>query len=53
MTQPETEPFTKSLERMNLFQELEARPVPPRDAKPADVASIDLGQRRRRGSPGW
>src|SRR5437867_9887097 len=38
MTQPETEPFTKSLERMNLFQEPEARAL---------IADLDLPEGSR------
>src|SRR5207245_414883 len=38
MTQPETEPFTKSLERMNLFQEPEARIL---------IADLDLPEGSR------
>src|SRR5437879_9555440 len=38
MTQPETEPFTKSLERMNLFQEPEARVL---------IADLDLPEGSR------
>jgi len=43
MTQPETEPFTKSLERMNLFQEPEARALIADLALPHGSRGLDVG----------
>jgi SAM-dependent methyltransferase len=43
MTQPETEPFTKSLERMNLFQEPEARTLIADLHLPEGSRGLDVG----------
>src|SRR5439155_22298 len=43
MTQPETEPFTKSLERMNLFQEPEARVLIADLGLPEGSRGLDVG----------
>jgi demethylmenaquinone methyltransferase/2-methoxy-6-polyprenyl-1,4-benzoquinol methylase len=43
MTEPETEPFTKSLERMNLFQEPEARALIADLGLPEGSRGLDVG----------
>src|SRR5262249_59097238 len=43
MTQPETEPFWKSLERMNLFQEPEARTLIADLHLPEGSRGLDVG----------
>ena len=43
MTQPESEPFTKSLERMNWFQEPEARTLIADLALPEGSRGLDVG----------
>src|SRR5262245_13891223 len=43
MTQPETEPFWKSLERMNLFQEPEARALIADLRLPGGSRGLDVG----------
>jgi SAM-dependent methyltransferase len=43
MSQPETEPFTKSLERMNLFQEPEARALIADLGLPEGSRGLDVG----------
>ena len=43
MTQPEAEPFTKSLERMNLFQEPEARTLIADLHLPEGSRGLDAG----------
>src|SRR6266542_2642342 len=43
MTQPEAEPFTKALERMNRFQEPEARPLIAELDLPPGSRGLDVG----------
>ena len=43
MTQPETEPFTKSLERMNLFLEPETRVLIADLDLPKGSRGLDVG----------
>ena len=43
MSQPESEPFTKSLERMNLFQEPEARALIAELCLPEGSRGLDVG----------